>query len=301
MAFELDIEHAQTTAPITLDPNWLAVTLCRRGVRAARAAHLVTSHTDVSATPLSGAWQEIERLKEEVEKSANEVAALNTALSDGVRTRDALALELTASRADLMKSETKLLQSKAAEENARHLALHDAVTGLPNSVLFSDRLNHALIQAERHAWRVVIMFIDLDRFKTVNDSYGHDVGDRVLYAVGQRLQASVRAGDTLSRRSGDEFLYLMLEAKDEASIENLARKIGDAVAEPFQVGALSLTVTASIGVAIYPKHARSAEALLKKADAAMYSAKRANRGDLLFGQVRKPEARGQEFIGSKSP
>jgi len=91
----------------------------------------------------------------------------------------------------------------------------------------------------------------------------------------------------------------MLQAKDEASIDNLARKIADALAEPFQVGARFLTVTASIGVAIYPKHGQSAAALLKKADAAMYSAKRANRGNLLFGQVGKPEARGREFIGSK--
>src|SRR5687768_7396604 len=139
MAFELDIEYAQTTAPKALDPRWLAVARGRRGIRAARAAHPVTSRI---GTPLSEARQEIERLKEEVEKSASEVAALNTALSNGVLTRDALALELTASRSNLTKSEAKLLQSKAAEVNARHLAYHDAVTGLPNSVLFADRLNH---------------------------------------------------------------------------------------------------------------------------------------------------------------
>src|SRR5205085_2578894 len=135
----------------------------------------------------------------------------------------------------------ELSHSQAAEKRARRLAHHDVVTGLPNRILFNDRLKHALAQAERHGWRVVIMFIDLDKFKTINDKHGHAVGDDVLHAIGQRLQAAVRAGDTVSRRSGDEFLYLMLEAKDNVSVENLVLKIIDNIALPIRIGKLSLT------------------------------------------------------------
>jgi diguanylate cyclase (GGDEF)-like protein len=237
-------------------------------------------------------------VERKVFQCAEDLAALNAAISDGVVDRKALELELSVSRADLSESEAELSHSQAAEQTARHLAYHDAVTGLPNRILFNDRLTHALAQAERHGWRAVIMFIDLDKFKRINDSYGHDIGDEVLHTIGQRLQASVRAGDTVSRRGGDEFLYLMLEAKDDVTIEKLALKIRETIAEPFEVENISLTLKASIGIAIYPEDALSAEELLKNADMAMYRAKQSKKGHLLFNQLTQARWRPQIIVGS---
>jgi diguanylate cyclase (GGDEF)-like protein len=151
--------------------------------------------------------------------------------------------------------------------------------------LFKDRLRNGLAQAKRHEWRLAVMFIDLDGFKSVNDNHGHDVGDRVLQMVAQRMQELVRAGDTVSRRGGDEFLFLMLEATDEKSAANLAAKIIDTVAQPCEVEGLRLTVRPSIGIAIYPEDGLSSQQLLRNADMAMYAAKQQKSGCALFSQV----------------
>ena len=129
------------------------------------------------------------------------------------------------------------------------------------------------------------MFIDLDDFKNVNDTYGHDVGDRVLQMVAQRLRGSVRGGDTVSRRGGDEFLFLMLEVKDEGSVAALAAKIIDNIAEACDVEGASVRVRPSIGIALYPRMDNSAQDLLKNADRAMYAAKQQKKGFLLYSQV----------------
>jgi len=237
-------------------------------------------------------------VESKVFQCAEDLAALNAAISEGIVESKALKLELSDSRADLSESQAELSHSQAAEQKAQHLAYHDAVTGLPNRILFDDRLNHALAQAERHGWRTVIMFIDLDKFKRINDSYGHDIGDKALHTIGQRLQASVRAGDTVSRRGGDEFVYLMLEAKDDVTIEKLALKIMETIAESFEIDNISLTLKASIGIAIYPQDAQSAEELLKYADTAMYKAKQSNKGHLLFSQLTQAHWRPQIVVGS---
>ena len=129
------------------------------------------------------------------------------------------------------------------------------------------------------------MFIDLDKFKAINDTLGHDAGDQVLQLVAQRLEAVVRSGDTVSRRSGDEFLFLMLEAKDEANAEALALKIIDQIAQPCEVGGVMVSVRPSIGVAIYPEDGQSAQELLKNADTAMYAAKGNKSGASLYRQM----------------
>ena len=216
---------------------------------------------------------------------AEDLLALRAIMSGGILDREVLERKLSDSGADLLETRAELAHSQTSEKKARHIALHDEVTGLPNRSLFDDRLAHALVQAKRHAWRVAVMFIDLDKFKTINDSYGHEVGDAVLHAVAQRLRASVRSADTVGRRGGDEFLCLMLEAKDDASIENLARKMMDNIAEPITVGERSLTIQASVGVAVYPEDAQSAQSLLKKADMAMYKAKQGDKGHLLFSSI----------------
>jgi len=229
--------------------------------------------------------QEVERalsLSEEVEvkvqQCAEDLATVNDALAAEIDERSSLEHELSETNAALS-------HSRVQERRSRHLSLHDAVTGLPNLALFTDRLRGGLAQAKRHGWRVAVMFIDLDEFKGVNDTHGHDVGDRVLQLVAKRLEAFVRGGDTVSRRSGDEFLFLMLEAKDEANAASFAAKIIDNVSEACDIDGVTHMVKASIGIALYPEDGLSAEELLKKADTAMYAAKEQKRGCSLYSQI----------------
>ncbi len=217
------------------------------------------------------ALDQSEVIEVHIQEAAADLVAVNDALADEIDERRHLEDQLS-------ESDAALSQSRADERRSRHSALHDAVTGLPNLTLFHDRLSNALAQAERHAWLLAVMFIDLDDFKGVNDTHGHDTGDRVLQVVAQRLQAIVRAGDTVSRRSGDEFLVLMLEAKDRSNVAAFAARITDRVAEACDVDGAKVTVRASIGIALYPEDGRSAQVLLKYADAAMYSAKQQKTG-----------------------
>jgi len=234
--------------------------------------------------------QEVERalgMSEEVEvkvlQCAEDLATVNDALAEEIDERNHLEHQLSESAAALS-------QSRVQERKSRHLALHDAVTGLPNLTLFKDRLRNGLAQARRHQWRLAVMFIDLDEFKRINDTHGHDVGDRVLRMVAQRLKALVRSGDTVSRRSGDEFLFLMLEAKDENTAANLAAKIVDKVAEPCEFEGLMLTVSPSIGIALYPEDGQSEQELLRNADVAMYAAKQQKSGPALYSHMAGSEA-----------
>jgi diguanylate cyclase (GGDEF)-like protein len=269
---------------------------CASELSAVNAAIKQHMAAPVQGYSVARALSQSAAVESKVFQCAEDLAALNAAISEGIVASNALELELSDSRADLSESQAELSHSQAAEQNARHLAYHDAVTGLPNRILFRDRLNHALAQAERHDWRVVIMFIDLDRFKRVNDSYGHDVGDEVLHTMGQRLQASVRAGDTVSRRGGDEFLYLMLEAKDDLTIEKLALKIMETIEKPFEIDKISLTLKASVGIAVYPEDGKSAEELLKNADIAMYKAKQSSKGHLLFSQLTQGHSKSEIVV-----
>ena len=219
-----------------------------------------------------------EHVEAKVQECAEDLAVVADTLEEEIRDRNDLEL-------DLLNSNAALSASRVREQASRHSALHDTVTGLPNLALFNDRLNHALEQARRHTWRLAVMFIDLDKFKAINDTHGHDAGDQVLQLVAQRLEAVVRSGDTVSRRSGDEFLFLMLEAKDEANAEALALKIIDQIAQPCEIGGVTVSVRPSIGVAIYPEHGRSAQELLKNADTAMYAAKGNKSGASLYRQI----------------
>jgi diguanylate cyclase len=233
-----------------------------------------------------------EEVEVKVQECAEALDTVNDALTDGIDEYKDLEHKLSESNAALSKSEDKLSESNAAlskskvqEERSRHSALHDAVTGLPNLTLFNDRFRHALAQAKRHVWRLAVMFIDLDEFKSINDTYGHDVGDRVLQVVAKRLLAVVRGGDTVSRRGGDEFLFLMLEAKDETNVAKVAAKIIENIGEACEVEGLKLTVRPSIGIAIYPEDGKSPQELLKNADTAMYAAKQQKKGTAFYSQL----------------
>ena len=181
-------------------------------------------------------------------------------------------------------TEEKELQLKYDEQKniLRYQAHYDALTGLPNRVLFTDRIKHGIKTAKRHKTGFALFFIDLDKFKNINDSLGHDVGDKVLQAVAKRLKSVIRKEDTLSRLSGDEFTVIMedLHHPEDASI--LSKKILKHLAEPIYIDNDILYVTGSIGISLYPQDATEAKYLLKYADTAMYKAKEEGRNNFQF-------------------
>ena len=158
-------------------------------------------------------------------------------------------------------------------EKLAHLALHDTLTQLPNRTLFCDRLDQALARAQRNVSAAAVVFVDLDRFKPVNDTLGHDIGDQLLQAVARRLLGCVRGSDTVSRYGGDEFLILLNEVAHPEDAARCAEKIKTAFTEAFDVAGHSLHISASIGIARFPDDATDAPTLLKLADEAMYQAK----------------------------
>ncbi len=163
-----------------------------------------------------------------------------------------------------------------------HLAHHDALTNLPNRVLLRDRLSQAIEAAHRQGRQLGVMFMDIDRFKNINDSLGHAVGDQLLQSVAKRLLTSVRVSDTVSRRGGDEFVLLLPLIESPAGVELSAKKILTALAHPHDIGGLDLHITFSIGIAIYPEDGEDAETLLKHADMAMFYAKASGRNNYKF-------------------
>jgi diguanylate cyclase (GGDEF)-like protein len=224
------------------------------------------------------ALHQSEQVEDKVRECADDLSLVNQALTEEIRERRKLERKLAVSQIELADTQAELSDTQAQEKRARHLAFHDVVTGLPNRNLFNDRLRNALSQARRHSWRLAVMFIDLDKFKVINDSYGHVSGDKVLKIVAERLQTLVRDADTVGRQGGDEFLYLMLEVKDDADAAHAARKIIECIAQPCEFDGLKLTVKPSIGIAFYPEDGRSALVLVKNADSAMYKAKQSDKG-----------------------
>ncbi|HJT18308.1 MAG TPA: EAL domain-containing protein [Thermoanaerobaculia bacterium] len=168
-------------------------------------------------------------------------------------------------------------ERKNVEEQIEHQAYHDALTGLPNRRLFRDRLTIALAHARRMNRPLAVMFLDLDRFKDVNDTLGHSLGDELLKAIALRLKAALRQEDSIARMGGDEFTILLANLKAPEDATKIAQKILDVIAQPLRVEGNELFVTTSIGIALYPNDGDTAEALLKNADHAMYRAKEAGR------------------------
>ncbi|MBA4177866.1 MAG: two-component system response regulator [Leptothrix sp. (in: Bacteria)] len=166
-----------------------------------------------------------------------------------------------------------ITERKRAEETISFQALHDQLTDLPNRRLFKDHLELALVQAERRGQLVGVMFIDLDRFKLVNDTYGHLQGDELLRAFATRLRSCVRAGDTVARQGGDEFTVLLPDLTNADDALTIAQKILTALEDPFHIGDKEFRATASVGIATYPRDGLTAEQLLQNADIAMYDVK----------------------------
>lgn len=171
------------------------------------------------------------------------------------------------------------MQLEKSNQALEFLALHDVLTGLPNRRLLLDRLSLAIAHARRNKNMMAVMYLDLDLFKEVNDSLGHDAGDAVLTEVGKRLQGAVRQEDTVARLGGDEFVIVLSEIKEVDTINLLATKVIAAVSQPYRFKGAEVNMTASVGVSIYPTHGETAEVMIKRADVALYEAKHAGRNN----------------------
>jgi diguanylate cyclase (GGDEF)-like protein len=262
-----------------------------------------------SAASLSRLLAQSEDIKELVAESAKDLTAVNSALKAEIEDRDPLPwVEQALKKSELIESKVGEAAEKLAsvnralegeirdrvlldyrfaavkeqEESARHASFHDALTGLPNRALFNDRLEHAIAQARRHASLMAVMFLDLDNFKAINDSHGHDVGDGVLQMVAQRLKESARGDDTVSRLGGDEFLCLLSDVRSPENAALVAQKFIRSIQSPFKAGAddarITLNVRPSIGIAIFPKNGTTVDTLVISADLAMYRAKQSRDG-----------------------
>ena len=175
--------------------------------------------------------------------------------------------------------EVRLLYQQLAHYSRalESMALHDALTGLPNRRLLIDRLSLAIIHAQRNKGTMAVLYLDLDGFKEINDSLGHDAGDTLLRLVAARLLAAVRQEDTVARLGGDEFVIGLWELNQTEGAAKLVTKVLHAVAQPYSIQGRSVDMTASIGVGIYPMHGDSVETLMKRADMALYEAKRSGK------------------------
>ncbi|HVN33847.1 MAG TPA: EAL domain-containing protein [Casimicrobiaceae bacterium] len=178
--------------------------------------------------------------------------------------------------------EAEIAERRLADQRVVHMAHHDALTGLPNRTLLADRVGQAIARAHRSGGKLAVLFLDLDRFKNVNDSFGHAVGDMLLTAVAARLTASRREEDTVARLGGDEFIVSIPDVADAAEAESVAARILSDLAKPFTINGHQLHADVSIGIALYPRDGDTAETLMRNADTAMYHAKESGRGNYQF-------------------
>ncbi|WP_448189503.1 sensor domain-containing protein [Azospirillum sp. sgz301742] len=177
---------------------------------------------------------------------------------------------------------TDITERKRYEEQLEHQANHDALTGLANRNLLMDRLEHTLACAQRYTQKPAVLFVDLDNFKSINDTLGHDVGDHLVQAVAKRLVHCMREVDTVARLGGDEFVAIIQDAPEESDVTHVIRRIMDALGRPFTIDGSELFVTCSMGAALYPRDGDDVATLLKNADAAMYRAKEMGRAGFQF-------------------
>lgn len=218
---------------------------------------------------IKSALEKNQVIEGKVQEATDELIAVNQSLGHEIETNYLL--------------EKRLNKVTQEEEKARHAAFHDALTGLPNRALFENRLEHGLAQAKRHGLTLAVMFIDIDNFKKINDTYGHDVGDGVLKIIAERLMQSTREDDTVSRFGGDEFMHLMMEFGDVPDVISIAEKITHAIQAPCRLSIGELNIKLSIGISIFPKDGMTGLDLIKSADKAMYEAKRNKSGYALAG------------------
>jgi diguanylate cyclase (GGDEF)-like protein len=243
-----------------------------------------------SARPMANAQTESSALQ-----AGAAEASWQALLAQERRRRWQLEMAVFDARSALAMTRFALQGARAGERRASHQARHDSLTALPNRLMFSERLDHALASARQQTHRLAVLFLDLDGFKSINDAHGHFIGDEILSIVAARLDTAVRADDVVSRFGGDEFACLLTHAPLPAQLSALACKLFDAVSAPIQIGQLNLTVRPSIGMASYPADGCTTALLLQCADQAMYRAKREQTGYAHYqpcsaGQASKPAA-----------
>ena len=210
--------------------------------------------------------------QEETEKQTTEPTTLRQRIAElGVRL-----VELAKANESLKR---ELIQRKQAEEKLARHAYYDNLTDLPNRRLFRNHLRQALTLARRNQRRLAVLFVDLDHFKTINDSWGHAVGDRLLQGAAKWLKSCLRASDVVARLGGDEFIILLPEIAQPKDATTVAKKLLSALGKPFRVEGREIFTSASIGISLYPDDGDDAEILMKKADQAMYCVKQDGRNN----------------------
>jgi diguanylate cyclase (GGDEF)-like protein len=236
----------------------------------------------VSVQIMKQALTQNENAEQKVAEAADDLKLVNVQLAEEIAERIVIESQLADTKTDLAEARDDLLKAQVKTEEAQQIALQDALTGLPNRVSFEQSLAHGLIQAKRHGWGLAVLFIDIDKFKNINDSYGHVLGDQVLLMVANRLRSFVRDEDIVSRWGGDEFVCLLFEVKQEADVTRLAEKLIKRIAEAGEFNGSVLSIRASIGIAMYPADGDTADVLFKNADTAMYKAKGTEKRVVLF-------------------
>ncbi|MCE9573862.1 MAG: GGDEF domain-containing protein [Deltaproteobacteria bacterium] len=223
-----------------------------------------------------------EAVETTVQECADDLQQVTQTLGQGIADLREIEHALAQSRAALASTSAALREVRAEAVAATHRALHDLTTGLPNRELFDDRLAQAMAMADRRGWSLALMFLDLDRFKSINDFHGHAAGDLVLREVARRIGAHARDEDTVCRNGGDEFLYLLVDPRGAANVSRIADVVLRTVEQPIDIGGRALSVRPSIGIAMYPADATTPALLLKCADLAMYDAKRRAAGHAFY-------------------
>ncbi|SHH13571.1 EAL domain-containing protein [Massilia sp. CF038] len=229
----------------------------------------------------------------------DDVTARREAAESVRRARDELEVRVLERTAELAGANAllqgEIVERRQAEARVHHMAYHDSLTGLPNRALLADRLDRAMLAVQRTDRKLAVMFIDLDRFKTINDSLGHLTGDFLLKEVASRLCRAVRASDTVARLGGDEFVVLVPGIRLPEECSNVAEKIIEALASAFPFEERLLHITPSIGISMYPDDGGDVETLMRHADAAMYHAKANGRNNYQFFMQRMNQAAAQHF------
>ena len=244
----------------------------------------------VSVQIMKQALTQNEDAEQKVAEAAEDLKLVNVQLAEEIAERIVIESQLADTETDLAEARDDLSKAQVKTEEAQQIALQDPLTGLPNRISFQQSLDHGLIQAKRHGWGLAVLFIDIDKFKNINDSYGHDMGDQVLLMAANRLTSFVRDEDIVSRWGGDEFVCLLFEVKQEADVTRLAEKLIHRIAEAFEFNGIVLSIKASIGIAIYPADGDTADVLFKNADTAMYKAKGTEKRVVLFRESGEPKA-----------
>jgi diguanylate cyclase (GGDEF)-like protein len=225
------------------------------------------------------------RIRTSVLECVGALDQLQTTLTHEIARRQQLELEVFEAQTALALAHAELVGTQAGEKRARHLALHDNLTSLPNRSFVRERIDHALSHAEPQRQALAVLYLALDGFKPINDTHGRGAGDELLRIVAVRLARSVRADDVVGRVGGDEFACLLEGLPDRDQLSHLACKLFDAVSAPLKIGDLKLTVRASIGVAMWPADGATAEALLGNACGAMVRAKLHKTGYAFWGEL----------------